>query len=124
MISEIITDLAIVVGSLEFGGIVGFILLNSKLKRTPKEEANEIEMGGSPYRLNAAPTDLTLPKPKRIEWCWSVRHKAFSCPKCADVENKIQPLYCECDGTEHFHFECRACHFKALMEPYNGKHQS
>jgi hypothetical protein len=59
-------------------------------------------------------------EPDSVPWLY-VRSKTFSalrCPKCREWSEKdYQPPFCECHEFPrgHFHFECKACKFKAIM---------
>lgn len=44
--------------------------------------------------------------------------EGFSCPKCREIEdNAEQYPFCRCEDMPkgHFHFECAACKFDAIM---------
>lgn len=115
----------------EFGRKIGRKIFNRAADNNQQSveviDAEVVEEG--PYRTNAltsAERSIILPelsllpktkKPKRIQWAWSSFNKRFICPKCSGLQNSnYQPPYCDCDSTEHFHFECCACKFNGLME--------
>jgi rubrerythrin len=85
-------------------------------KKEDKVEAPKISnyVGRIPF-AGKATTSLYN---KKEQWYWV-------CPKCSLLNERIgkryMPQFCHCDGTEHYHFLCNTCGFKAIMEPADKK---
>lgn len=82
-----------------------------------KVKAKQPEPKPPPNRIpwNAKLT-TTIKDPNKENWY-------LQCPKCTLLVPQYgqyapkHPQFCQCDGTEHFHYECSTCGFKAFMDP-------
>lgn len=131
------------VASLIMGtGTIGFKLGKSRGQAKPtqssKSESNfkeleEVERFLDPFKndekTSTSKKTKSLP---RFKWDWEKWDKkndkgGFRCPKCrygTEIDRENHPAYCECELPSHFHFTCKVCKVKAMINTADHKNET
>lgn len=106
-------------------GVIGYSIgkKKGKQKTTPdlKEELKEVEEYLNPYDKDNK-TQKETPTLSVIDWAFSESKGRHICPKCTtrlhSKDDACRSNICRCKlyETEHFHFYCANCKFKAIMK--------
>jgi len=124
------------VGILTIGDGIFRRVFRKRINPSLEEEESNPNIG--PYRTNAFDGEMAIPSlglksPDIIEWAWRahVSPQCHVCPKCTHYQRTgkqtvaIVPKICECPQYHkpHFHFECYACGYKAIMRTADDKEE-